>query len=181
MIALQSLGWGSLRLRRSQLDHALTCFKELLKQLLKQINYLQSQVKQPLPFFYYSNHIKHPNNSHHSIKMRAAFFLCCRPVSSGIEGEMISIMMMMMIMWPAYRVLGWEAVGGGPHRWMAISCMTYHQWAGPLVPRGHGPRPREAQWVNLKVFDIEGPSFEQGPCLSIYLSITKKNVQREDS
>lgn len=50
---------------------------------------------------------------------------------------------------------------------MAISCMTYHQWAGPLVPRGHGPRPREAQWVNLKVFDIEGPSFEQGPCLSI--------------
>jgi len=37
---------------RSQLDHALTCFKELLKQLLKQINYLQSQLKQPLPFFY---------------------------------------------------------------------------------------------------------------------------------
>ena len=69
MIALQSLGWGSLRLMRSQLDHALTCFKELLKQLLKQINYLQSQLKQPLPFFYYSNHIKHPNNSHHSIKI----------------------------------------------------------------------------------------------------------------
>ena len=57
---------------------------------------------------------------------------------------------MMIIMLPAYRVLGWEAVGGGPHRWMAISCMTYHQWAGPYVPRGHGPRPREAQWFNWK-------------------------------
>ena len=65
--------------------------------------------------------------------------------------------LMMIIVGPAYRVLGWEAVGGGPHRWMAISCMTYHQWAGPLVPRGHGPRPREAQWVYLKVYDIDLP------------------------
>ena len=62
---------------------------------------------------------------------------------------------------------------------MAISCMTYHQWAGPFVPRGHGPRPREAQWFNLKVYDIEGPFFEHGPYLSIYLSNTKKNVRRK--